>query len=256
MLSALSGEPLCTISVGPMWPVHRLRTEIARLQGTPEPEQRLFLAGGPSSAAQALDRDSQRSVAEALAGSDVLLLMRVQVTAESSSLVDVEPGVVQVSAYSGAEEGPAQVAIWVIDANLFFSKGSTCEASPKFKLEVNGVGPVEFKMLLVPRGATTFRRAQGRGGVQLKCMSALQASAPLTFGVSLLGGGAGAASASAGRTESFAHDFGRNALWAGDHEPMHLQSVATTMRRTSGPPKPVLVVQVEVFGSTCSDAVP
>lgn len=247
VINALSGNLCCTIAADPSWSICRLRTEIAKLEGTPEQEQRLLLPGSPGSAAAALERSSQSLVGDSLAGSEALLLMRVRPAAAAQACVsaaDLRPGAVQVSAGGEGEVEPSHVVSWALEARVLL-KNSPSEVSPLFQLAVGrpGTAPADFKLILVPQGASSFKASQGRGLVQLKCQSEVEASpTQLKFRVSIAG------APDAGSTELFEHDFARRALWKQDHDPLYLAS-APALSSPRAPARRVVVVRLEVFGN-------
>jgi len=250
VLGALSGEARCVVAADPSWPVARLRTEISALTGVPEAEQRLLLPGAAANAAATLERDGAMSVHRALGGDEdrALLLLRVNAAPPGpggAPVVDAEPGAVLVSAAPDrGEAGAAQVATWVVDPSYLLARNPTCEASPEFKLELAGYGPAAFKMILVPQGASTFRRSQGRGRVQLKCFSPVERGvAPVRFSIAVQ------AQADAGGGEAFTHDFARSALWAKEHEPVYLHAGAAVARQPGGrAARSVVLIRLEVLG--------
>uniref|UniRef100_A0A7S2QDG3 Ubiquitin-like domain-containing protein n=1 Tax=Zooxanthella nutricula TaxID=1333877 RepID=A0A7S2QDG3_9DINO len=211
VLNALSGDVRCVLPVAPSWTLSRLRAELALREGTPAHEQRLLLPGVPGQGSGPLEHDGQTPAFEALAGSEVLHLLRVCASPAGdggAAAAGLKPGALRVIDGAGQPGAPAQVVAWAIDAGAFL-RGSPCEASPIFQLQT-GTGLAYFRLFVVPADGESFKGSKGRGRLQLKCQSdPTDAGAPLRFSVSVEGPVESCGS------ERFAHDFGYRALWKG-----------------------------------------
>jgi len=237
VLNALTGELRCNVAVELSWTLSRLKLEIARLEGTPASEQQLLLPAGVAGAAGAastLDPAGPAALGDALAGSEVVLMLRAR--KPGSPPASLRPGKVHISTEGAQEGGASQIVQWGVDTREFL-KGSTCEVSPTFELRTGcarGGAPraASFKLAVLPHRASSFRAAQGRGVIQLKCQSDPDPSwAPLRFRISLGAptgdAAAGAAADAQDRPSVETHDFNQCAVWRAEGDPWHMSAAAS-----------------------------
>lgn len=192
VINALNGELCFTLAARPQWPVCRLKTEIANLEGTPVQQQHLLVAGRRL--------EDSELVGAALAGEIApysMTFLRSGVPREDSARKDLVLSI----------HDSTTCVHWKVDGRKL-QKNDRLVVSQPFGLELGDSRRVDFKILIYPHSATTFRQAAGRGRIELKCSQALpEELSGLSFSVAV--GNGKRFEASRG---PFAHDFAVNGV--------------------------------------------
>jgi len=193
VVSALNGDLCLRLMARLQWPVYRLKTEIANLEGTPVANQHLLL--GTKTLAD------HEVVGDVLAGECAPYAMSfVRVGAQCE---EAPPRDLALATHDGTT-----CVHWTVDGRKL-QKNDRLAVSQPFCLDVwGGSRRVDFKMLIHPVCAPSFRKAAGKGRIELKCFNAVpEEMADLSFCVSV--GNGKKFEAPRG---PFSHDFAANGV--------------------------------------------
>mmetsp|Transcript_2908 Transcript_2908/g.8101 ORF Transcript_2908/g.8101 Transcript_2908/m.8101 type:complete len:250 (-) Transcript_2908:261-1010(-) len=159
VINALSGVLRCKIVANPLWPVHRVKTEIANVEGTPALDQHMIIGNR-----QLQDHEIIGAVlADGHDPCPSVMLVRAGTLCEDPTPRDLTlftcRGTICVH--------------WTVDARKL-QKNDRLMVSQPFSLDLwGGSRRVDFKMLIYPHCAASFRKAAGRGRIELKCSHGL-----------------------------------------------------------------------------------